>query len=189
MRRIRNPLALPILTWGRVVGGCLPGLVVAGLGGPVAAEPLGSDAEACGPAAAAHGDAPTKAAPAALVTVTGFKDRSGNLRLQYYTGDKASYLASGRYLRRQELRVTPAGAMAVCITLPAPGAYAMVALHDRDADGKLSIWSDGIGFSNNPRLGLSKPPAARTLAGFGPGVTPITIVLNYRQGLAVRPLK
>lgn len=147
---------------------------------PVAAEPiLGTDAAACAPGAAS---------PAALVVISGLKDRSGNLRLQYYTGDN-SYLASGKYLRRQELPVTPAGAMAVCITLPAPGAYAMVALHDRDADGKLSIWSDGIGFSNNPHLGLSKPPAARTLASFGSGVTRIDIVLNYRQGLSVRPLK
>ena len=72
--------------------------------------------------------------------------------------------------------------------MPRPGAYAFVVLHDRDSDGRLSIWSDGVGFSNNPRLALAKPKVGPMLVEIGEGVTPIPIVMNYRRGLSVGPL-
>jgi len=40
-----------------------------------------------------------------------------------------------------------------------------------------------VGFPNNPRLGLSKPKAAATRFQTGPGLTAISIRLNYRRGL------
>ena len=151
---------------------------------PGGAEVLGGDAAACRPGSPG---------PAALVTVAGFKDRDGRLRLQYYTDKPDEYLATGKYLRRVELPVTPAGDMTLCITLPesavSQGRFAFVALHDRDSDGRLSIWSDGIGFSKNPRLGLSKPKPEATTIETGPGITPMTIILNYRQGFSVRPIR
>jgi uncharacterized protein (DUF2141 family) len=125
---------------------------------------------------------------AALVTVHGFKDRNGQLRIQDYTGAKDEFLASGKYLRRHDVPLSAAGDMTVCLTLPGPGRYVIVALHDRDSNGKLSVWSDGIGLSNNPRLRLAKPSPDETLFNFGPGVTPIRIVMNYRRGLSVKPL-
>lgn len=141
---------------------------------------LGSDAAQCRPGAGGA---------AALITVTGFKDRDGRLRIQNYRGGKDEYLASGKYLRRQEMDMATSGEMTVCLSLPGPGQYAIVALHDRDRNGKLSVWSDGIGFSNNPRLALAKPGPEKTLHEFGPGVTPIRIVMNYRRGLlSVGPL-
>jgi uncharacterized protein (DUF2141 family) len=148
--------------------------------GPAAAQVLvlGSDAAAC------HSGV---GGTAALVIVEGFRDRAGRLRVQYYGDNPDDYLASGKYLRREEMPVTAAGDMAVCITLPGPGRYAMVALHDRDSDGRLSIFSDGIGFSNNPKLVLAKPKAEKTLFTAGPGVTTLHIVLNYWRGLSVRP--
>ena len=152
-------------------------------GGPVAAQTqvLGTDAEACLPGGNHNG-------LAALVRVTGFKDREGRLRLQYYSDDPKSFLASGAYIRRQEMPMTAAGDMVLCITVPAPGRYAFVVLHDRDEDGRLSIWSDGVGFSTNPRLALAKPKVAPMLVTIGSGVTPMVIVMNYRRGLSVRPL-
>ena len=149
---------------------------------PIAAQTqvLGTDAEAC--AGGAGGQA-------ALVRVSGFKDRVGRLRLQFYSDDPATFLASGSYIRRQEVAMTPAGEMVICILVPKPGAYAFVVLHDRDSDGRLSIWSDGVGFSNNPRLALVKPKVGPMLVTIGEGVTPIPIVMNYRRGLSVGPLK
>ena len=125
---------------------------------------------------------------AALVTVHGFKDRQGQLRIQNYTGAKDEFLASGKYLRRHDVAMTAAGDMTVCLTLPGPGRYVIVALHDRDSNGKLSVWSDGIGLSNNPHLHLAKPSPDETLVSFGPGVTPVRIVMNYRRGFSVKPL-
>jgi uncharacterized protein (DUF2141 family) len=151
---------------------------------PAQAEPaqvLGTDAAACAPGAKG---------PAMLVTVTGFKDRDGRLRVQYYPAEEHDYLGSGRYIRRQEMPVTQTdGDMTVCLTLPAAGDYVMVALHDRNADGKLSVWGDGIGFSNNPKIPLGKPPLKNTRYTAGPGVNRMEIVLNYMHGLSVRPIK
>jgi uncharacterized protein (DUF2141 family) len=140
---------------------------------------LGTDAEACQPGSGAD---------AALVRVTGFKDRRGRLRLQYYANDPATWLASGAYLRRQEVPMTAEGDMLICITVPSPGYYAFVVLQDRDEDGRLSVWSDGVGFSNNPKLYLAKPKIERIAYKVGSGVTPIAIVMNYRSGLSVRPI-
>src|SRR3546814_10684460 len=79
--------------------------------------------------------------------------------------------------------------MSVCVPLPGPGTYALVVLHDRDANGRLSVWSDGVGFSRNPKLGLSKPDYSRVKVTLPSGTTDIDVLLNYRQGLSVRPLK
>lgn len=139
-----------------------------------------------------HGDTaacrPGASGTAALVTVHGFKDREGQLRIQNYTGIKGEFLESGKYLRRHDVPMDPAGDMTVCLQLPGPGSFVIVALHDRDTNGKLSVWSDGIGFTGNPRLRLAKPSPAETVIPFGPGVTPVRIVMNYRRGLSVRPL-
>ena len=140
---------------------------------------LGTDAAACAPGAGGH---------AALIRVSGFKDRIGRLRLQFYGDDPKTFLASGTYIRRQEVPMTAAGDMVICISVPVPGAYAFVVLHDRDQDGRLSIWSDGVGFSNNPRLALAKPKLEPMLVAIGNGVTPIPVVMNYRRGFSVRPL-
>lgn len=148
---------------------------------PVAAQTqvLGTDAAACLPGGSGR---------AALVRVSGFKDRVGRLRLQYYSNDPKTFLESGAFIRRQEVPMTPAGDMVLCITVPAAGDYAFVVLHDRDEDGRLSIWSDGVGFSNNPRLALAKPKVEPMLVTIGNGVTPIPVVMNYRRGLSVKPL-
>ncbi|MFZ4688581.1 MAG: DUF2141 domain-containing protein [Polymorphobacter sp.] len=140
---------------------------------------LGPEAAACRPGAAGT---------AALVTVHGFKDREGQLRVQNYTGKPGEYLESGKYLQRHDVPMTAAGDMSVCLSLPGPGAYVIVALHDRDTNGKLSVWSDGIGFTANPRLRLAKPKPSETVVAFGPGVTPVRIVMNYRRGFSVKPL-
>jgi uncharacterized protein (DUF2141 family) len=161
-----------------VAAALFAGLVLAA---PLAAQPqvLGTDTAAC--LAGAGGQA-------ALVRVSGFKDRVGRLRLQFYSDDPKTFLASGTYIRRQEVAMTPAGDMVLCIAVPVPGDYAFVVLHDRDSDGRLSIWSDGVGFSNNPRLALAKPKVGPMLVHIADGVTPIPIVMNYRRGLSVGPL-
>jgi uncharacterized protein (DUF2141 family) len=128
-------------------------------------------------------------ATAARVHVTGFKDRTGNLRVQVYGSNPTEFLESGKKVVRVEGEVSPAGDMNVCVPLPGPGTYALVVLHDRDANGRLSVWSDGVGFSRNPKLGLSKPDFSAVKVTLPSGTTDINVILNYRQGLSVRPLK
>jgi uncharacterized protein (DUF2141 family) len=128
--------------------------------------------------------------PAVLVNVTGFKTRSGNVRVQLYGGNPDDFLAKGKWLRRVDLPVTPSGAMKVCVSLPKAGSYAVAVRHDVNGDGKSNM-SDGGGFSRNPDISLLnlKPKFKHTVIAVNNGVTPVNVVLNYKQGLSVGPIK
>lgn len=132
--------------------------------------------------------APGAQGPAALVTAHGFKDRRGNLRIAIYRAQEDELLASGRYVQRLDTRVTPSGDITVCAPVAEAGDYVVAALHDRDANGKLSPFRDGVGFSRNPKLGLSKPRISTVKVRLD-GVTPMRIELNYLQGLTPRPVQ
>lgn len=123
------------------------------------------------------------------VEVAGFRDRVGNLRVQVYGKNAEDFLESGKKVVRVEGRVSPSGSMNVCVPLPGPGTYAVVALHDRDSDGRLSVRRDGFGFSRNPKLGFSKPAHDKVKITVPSGTTDVRIVLNYVQGLSARPIK
>lgn len=154
----------------------------------IVAVPTGASAAVLGPDAAAcrtgSGD------PAVLVKVEGFKSRTGNLRVQVYGDRPSDFLAKGRKLKRIDLPVTAAGAMHVCVALPHAGNYAVAVRHDVDGSGK-SGWNDGGGFSRNPRLSLTslKPDYDDVVIAVGQGARPVDVILNYRQGLSIRPIK
>jgi uncharacterized protein (DUF2141 family) len=95
-------------------------------------------------------------------------------------------LKGGRYVRRLDVPLTPAGAMTVCVGLPAPGDWAVSLLHDRDRSGKFGAFTDGVGFANNPRLGLGAPPVAAATVRVT-GVTPVPVRLLYLRGARPRP--
>jgi uncharacterized protein (DUF2141 family) len=131
-----------------------------------------------------------EAGPAVIITVAGLKDRAGMLRAELYPPNDDDFLEddnilvnAGKTFRRVEIPVPAAGAVQLCIRTPGPGAYTLSLLHDRDSNRKFGLSSDGVGFPNNPRLGLSKPSASATRFMTGPGITDISIRLNYRKGL------
>lgn len=131
---------------------------------------------------------PTAGQAAALVTVHGFKNRQGRIRIAIYRAKEDELLASGRYVQRLDTQLTPAGEMTVCAPVAQAGDYVVTALHDRDSNGKLSPFRDGIGFSRNPKPGLAKPRVEAVNIQLD-GVTPLRIELNYLQGLSVRPVR
>lgn len=132
--------------------------------------------------------APGAAGPASLVTVEGFKDRQGQLRIAIYRANEAEFLASGKYVQRLDTPMTATSDMTVCAPVPEPGDYVVVALHDRDRNGKLGPFRDGAGFSRNPKLGLAKPKIDSVRIRID-GVTRLSITLNYLQGLRPAPVK
>ena len=141
---------------------------------------LGRDAAAC---MAGVNDS------AVLVRVTGFKARTGELRVQLYDDNPDDFLTPGKKLRRVELPVTLAGPMAVCIKTPADGAYAIAVRHDVDGNGKTG-WNDGGGFSRNPHISLfNYKPRLDQVVFRVSGHTAIDVVLNYRQGLSIGPIR
>ena len=131
-----------------------------------------------------------------LVRVGGLKDRTGVLKLEVYPANDADFLQddnilinAGKTFRRVEVPVPASGDAELCIRVPGPGAYSVTVLHDRDSNRKFGWTVDGIGFAGNPKLGWSKPKAAKARAVAGNGPTRIDIVLNYRRGLGMSPLR
>lgn len=128
--------------------------------------------------------------PAILVEVAALKDRQGLLKLEVYPSNDRDFLAddnvlvmAGKVFRRATGPVPARGGVQICIRVPAPGAYSLSLLHDRDSNRRFGLSVDGVGFPNNPRLGLSRPRAAATRVVAGPGITRIRIVMNYRRGM------
>jgi uncharacterized protein (DUF2141 family) len=159
-----------------------PGLLLAAIAAAFCAAPafaaLGPDARSC-----------AAGRPSILVNVEGFKARSGNLRVQVYGDDQAAFLAKGGKLRRIDVPVTKAGAMAVCVAVPRPGTYAVAVRHDVNGDNKSHDWGDGGGFSNNPSLSFFhlKPSFREAAIRVGEGVKPVSVILLYRRGLSIGP--
>ena len=79
--------------------------------------------------------------------------------------------------------------MNVCIDLPSYGEYAVAVRHDRDGNRK-SGWSDGGGFSGNPKISLTnlKPDYEDASFAARQGVTIVDVVMNYRSGLSIKPV-
>jgi uncharacterized protein (DUF2141 family) len=145
---------------------------------PASAQ-LGPDAAAC-----------RSGGQAVLVTVDGFRARTGNIRVAIYGSDPSLFLARGRTLRKVNVPVTGAGPMRICVALPGPGRYAVAVRHDVNGNNARGDWSDGAGFSRNPRISLTnlRPNYNNVAINVGRGVTPVSVVLNYRFGLSIRPV-
>lgn len=134
--------------------------------------------------------------PALLVSPIGLKDRTGTLKLEVYPANDADFLQddnllimAGKVFRRVEAPMPALGQPVVCIRIPTAGPYSVMLMHDRDSNHKFNWTRDGIGFAGNPRLGWSKPKAAVTQVTAGAGLTRVAIVMNYRHGMGVAPIK
>ena len=168
----RSSLKLPTLLVASLAIAALPVAATA------LAAPVGPDAPRCRPGA-----------NALLVSVSGLKSRAGTVRVQLYGANPADFLAKGKKLRRIEVPVT-AQAMEVCVALPQPGRYAVAVRHDADQNRK-SGWNDGGGFSRNPRISLTdlQPKHRQVAFDVGPGVHRIPVVMQYRRGLSIGPIR
>lgn len=139
---------------------------------------------------------PNEPGPAVMIDVLGLKDRAGLLRAELYPAVEGDFLAddnvliaAGKTFARVDMGIPATGSVRLCIRVPHPGRYALSLLHDRNANLKLDLSGDGIGFPGNPRLGWSKPHADKAAFQAGAGLTTIDIRLNYRRGLFMRPLE
>jgi uncharacterized protein (DUF2141 family) len=154
-------------------------LWLAAASSPVMAQGSG-DASACGEPGSAH----------VRVHVTGFKNGEGTVRVQTYGSNPQDFLATGKWIGRVEVPLQGRRSLDVCLRLPRYGEYAIAVRHDANANGK-SDWNDGGGFSRNPRLSLFhlKPDYADVAVSVSHDMPAVPIVMNYRQGLSIRPLQ
>lgn len=126
--------------------------------------------------------------PAVLVSVAGLKNGSGKVRVQAYGPGASNHLVKGKWAGRVDVPLGGRRALDICLPLPAAGSYSVAVRHDANANRK-SDWNDGAGFSRNPRLSLTgKPSFAETAVRVGNEPARIRVVVNYRQGLSVRPI-
>lgn len=119
--------------------------------------------------------------PVVLVNVRGIKESTGKIRVQSYPATPSAWLSKGRWLHRIETSAS-AGSMNICVPVPAEGRFGIAVRHDRNGNGKTDISQDGGGFSNNPKISifnLGKPSINKAAFVAGPGVTRITINMQY----------
>jgi uncharacterized protein (DUF2141 family) len=171
--------------------------LLAALAAPVPAAPLvegapntrpivlGDDAAAC-----AAGE------PAMRLVVVGLKTRAGYVRAELYPATEGDFLkpdrlleAEGKPFRRAWVAVPAAGPLEICLKTPGPGAYAFSVVHLAEKRWKFDFRRDGAGFSRNPRIGLGKPPVMAVAVELPAGRGRETVVMNYLQGFAFKPLK
>jgi uncharacterized protein (DUF2141 family) len=98
--------------------------------------------------------------------------------------DDRDLIKEGKLFRRVHLPTPGAGTVTVCIRVPGPGRYALLATHNRDGKNKFSIWQDGAGLPSNAKLGASKPKVGAAIVEVGNGVTRVPIRLQYLRGLS-----
>lgn len=133
--------------------------------------------------------------PAALVTITGLKDRSGLIRAELFPATRRDFLRDdielgqeGKPFRRVEVRLPGSGPVRLCLRASAGGDYAIGVFHSTDGVRKFNVRQHGVGFANNPRLGWGRPDVGKVTVTLGSNVADVPIVMNYLHGLAMRPL-
>jgi uncharacterized protein (DUF2141 family) len=125
--------------------------------------------------------------PAVLVNVTGLKAKQGSVRVQIYNSQ--NFMVKGQRVTRVDVPVV-ATTMPICVALPAPGTYAIGVRHDVNGNNKSRDWSDGGGFSRNPKVSLLhlKPTFSEVAVPIGNAPRAVTVILNYRNGLSIGPV-
>lgn len=116
--------------------------------------------------------------PRVLVKVEKLQSTEGNLRVQIYGDNPDDFLEKGKKLVRIDVPINH-NTMRVCVPLPGLGNYAMLVMHDRNANGKADFLTEGFGFSNNPTLILAPPDLEETLFAARAGVIELTVSLFY----------
>lgn len=128
---------------------------------------------------------------AVLVNVQGFRQGTGRVRVQSYSGAN-NWLERGQWLHRVDIPVRLQGNdMTVCLPLPGPGSYGIAVRHDLNNNGD-SDRRDGGGFSRNPDISFPfnmEPRYSEVSFRANAGVNRLNIVLNYLQGASVEPIR
>ena len=128
---------------------------------------------------------------AILVRVSGFKTRSGELRLDLYDGDPKKWLVGGKKIHKVHMFPIPkSGPVDICVKVPGPGTYAFGLQHDVNRDYEITR-VDGGAFSNNAKISLLNRKPKHSAAAFtvGNGTKRVGIRLLYLRGLSIGPVK
>ena len=115
------------------------------------------------------------------VLVENIRVLEGNVRAQVYSNNPDDFLGKGKKLVRIDTPVT-AHEQILCVPMPAPGEYALVIMHDKNANGKADFFSEGFGFSRNPALNLAPPDHDEVVITAPEGISEQNVRLKYMFG-------
>lgn len=113
-----------------------------------------------------------------LVSVRQLQSNEGNVRVQVYSNNPDEFLEKGKRLVRVDVPTQRRG-LKICVPLPGPGKYALVVIHDRNANGIPDFMTEGFGFSNNPKLMLAPPDHAEAVFVANGGVVKMSVSMFY----------
>lgn len=156
--------------------------LAAGVASPASATAIGPHAARC-----ESGEA------SVVVNVTGFRARTGNVRVQLYAANPRTYLERRQWLVRVDLPVSRAGDMPICMPVTAAGRYLVSVRHDVNGNGD-SDRSDGGGFSGNPSVSVfdmvlrRKPSLSRISFDVAAAPVRVNVILNYVNGTRFEPV-
>ncbi len=129
-----------------------------------------------------------------VVRISGFRVRSGRVRVQLYAANPHTFLERGAWLQRIDVPTTASGDMNVCVPVESgAGRYAISVRHDANGNGN-NDRADGGGFSGNPRVSLfdlalrRKPNLEQVAFNVGNAPARVHVVLNYVQGTRFAPI-
>lgn len=117
-----------------------------------------------------------------IVSIENVRSDAGLMTASLYGADKTQFLVKNGALRVWRVAARkPTTTM--CISLAAPGSFAVAVYHDANSNLKLDVGplgpTEGYGFSNNPRILFSKPSLASTEFVAHPGDNFLHIRLRY----------
>lgn len=143
---------------------------------------LGAMSATALPVAATEECAPAAGQASLAVRVENLQNAEGQLRAQIYSDNPDEFLEKGKKLVRVDVPIEDAESPLICVPLPAPGTYALVVMHDKNANGRADFFTEGFGFSNNPKLSLAPPDGEDVMFTAEAGVSEHTIKMNYIFG-------
>ena len=119
-----------------------------------------------------------------FVTMENIRNDEGNLRAQIYSDKADEFLEKGKWLKRIEIKTIrdENTEQRMCIELPSAGEFALAILHDRNANGKLEVFTEGFGFSRNPKLGFGAPDHDEVVYKAKKGVNTLKVTMSYLIG-------
>ena len=96
-----------------------------------------------------------------LVHVEDLRNNHGTIKAKLYGDNPDEFLVTGKKLNARRVPVN-GHSTSLCLYAPVPGMYAIVVHHDENGNRKLDqnfigIPTEGVGFSNNPKLFLAPP--------------------------------
>ena len=134
-------------------------------------------------AATAGAPAPGPEPRRVVVTVRGFRNRAGVLRVKL-VAEPDGFPGSDAHVAAKRRVPIDADLVSVAFDAVAPGDYAVVALHDEDDDGtldrsRLGLPAEGIAFSSGARIRFGPPSFEEARFELGAGDAELALDLQY----------